>query len=93
MGNSSLVIALSISGSMLAAAAAAVANDVGELIEVATFLAVVSCRQAIEIRRRGISIEDDSGNWAFSALGEIVTQLPSILDQYHENQVRQCLSR
>jgi len=78
---------------MLAAAAAAVANDVGELIEVATFLAVVSCRQAVEIRRRGIKIEHESGDWAFSALGEIVTQLPSILDRFHENQVRQCLPR
>ena len=93
IGILSPVIALSISGSMLAAAAAAVANDVGELIEVATFLAVVSCRQAVEIRRRGIKIEHESGDWAFSALGEIVTQLPSILDRFHENQVRQCLPR
>jgi zearalenone synthase, nonreducing iterative type I polyketide synthase len=89
IGNSSPVIALSISGSMLAAAAAAVANDVGELIEVATFLAVVSCRQAVEIRRRGMKIEHDSGDWAFSALGEIVNQLPSILSQFNENQVSQ----
>jgi hypothetical protein len=72
---------------MLAAAAAAVASDIGELIEVATYLVVVSCRQAIEIRRRGKRIEDESGDWAFFALGEIVTQLPSILDRFHEQQV------
>src|SRR4051812_48027425 len=84
----STVVALSISGSMLAAAAAAVANGIEELIEVATYLAVVSCRQAIEIRRRGIEIEDSSGDWAFFALGDIVGQLPSILGQFHEDEVR-----
>jgi hypothetical protein len=88
--NSSPVIALSISSSMLAAAAAAVANDVGELIEVATFLAVVTCRQAVQIRLRGIQMEDGSGDWAFSALGEIVTHLPLILDNFHRDHVRQC---
>lgn len=87
--NSSPVIALSISSSMLAAAAAAVANDVGELIEVATFLAVVTCRQAVQIRLRGIQIENNNGDWAFSALGEFVTDLPLVLDNFHKDQVRE----
>jgi hypothetical protein len=73
---------------LLPAAAAAVANDVGELIEVSTFLATVACRMAVQVTRRSIQIEDDSGAWAFSTLGEIVTQLPSILEQFHEDQVR-----
>lgn len=85
--NSSTVIALSISSSMLAAAAAAVANDVDELIEVATFLAVVTCRQAVQIKLRGLQIEHGNGNWAFSALGEIVAHLPLILDNFHRDQV------
>jgi hypothetical protein len=83
------VIALSICGSLLPAAAAAVANDVGELIEVSTFLATVACRLAVQVTRRSIQIEDDSGAWAFSTLGEIVTQLPSILEHFHDDQVRQ----
>jgi hypothetical protein len=83
------VIALSICGSLLPAAAAAVANDVGELIEVSTFLATVACHMAVQVTRRSIQIEDDSGAWAFSTLGEIVTQLPAILEQFHEDQVSQ----
>lgn len=83
------VISLGICGSLLPAAAAAVANDIGELIEVSTFLATVACRLAIQVARRSIQIEDDiSGSWAFSALGEVVTKLPSILRQFHEDQVR-----
>jgi hypothetical protein len=88
--NSSPVIALGICSSMLAAAAAAVANDVGELIEVATYLAVVACRTAVQIRLRGIQIEPGNGDWAFAALGEVVTHLPLILDNFHKDQVGQC---
>jgi len=86
--HSSSVISLGICGSLLPAVAAACANDVDELIEVSTFLAGVACRVAVQIARRSIQIEDESGSWAFSTLGEIVTQLPSILEQFHENQVR-----
>jgi hypothetical protein len=81
------VIALSISASLLPAAAAAVANDVDELIEAATFLAVVSFRLAVQIRRRGDQIESENGEWAFFALGEIVAQVPSILEHFHKDQV------
>ena len=87
--NSPPVIALGISGSLVSATAAGVANDVAELIEVATYLARVSCRHAISIRRRSIKIEEGNGDWAFSALGEIVAQLPSILERFHKDQVRQ----
>ncbi|KAG0645604.1 Polyketide synthase [Hyphodiscus hymeniophilus] len=83
---SSPVIALSISGSTLAAAAAAVANSVSELIDVATFLAVVSCRLGVMIGLRGREIEVDGGCWAFSAVGNVITELPSILDRFHHDQ-------
>jgi len=88
--NSSPVIALGISASLLPAAAAAVANDIEELIEVAIFLAVLSCRLAVQIRRRGIQIENGHGNWAFSVVGETVTQLSYNLERFHEEQVRRC---
>jgi Starter unit:ACP transacylase in aflatoxin biosynthesis len=87
--NSQPVISLGICGSLLPAAAAAVANDVGELIEVSTFLATVACRLAVQVTRRSMQIEDDGGAWAFSTIGEIVTQLPSILEQFHEDLVSQ----
>ena len=87
--NSSPLIGLGISASLLPVAAAAVANDVEELIEVAIFLAVVSCRLAVQIRRRGIQIEDGPGDWAFSAVGEAIVQLPYDLERFHEEQVRQ----
>lgn len=73
---------------MLAAAAAAVANSVSELIEVATFLAVVSCRLGVQIGLRGREIEADGGCWAFSAVGDVIEKLPSILDHFHNDQVR-----
>lgn len=73
---------------MLAAAAAAVADSVSELIEVATFLAVVSCRLGVQIGLRGREIEADGGSWAFSAVGDVITKLPSILDHFHNDQVR-----
>ena len=81
------VIALSICGSFLPAAAAAVANDVGELIELSTFIVGVAFRMAVHITRRALRIENGSGTWAFSALGEIATQLPSIIEQFHEKEV------
>jgi hypothetical protein len=84
------VIALSICGSLLPAAAAAVANDVDDLIEVSTFIATVAFRMAVQVTRRAMAIENNSGAWAFSALGEIVTQLPSALEKFHEDQVRLC---
>ena len=87
VGAWSTVVALSISGSLLAAAAAAVSNDIGDLIEVGTYLAVVSCRQAIQIRRRAIELEDEDGYWGFTALGEIVDKIPSILNHFHRDQV------
>ena len=85
--NSPPILALCICGGLLPAAAAAVATNVSELIEVASFLAAVACRVAVQISRRSIQIEDNTGSWAFSALGKIVTQLPSILDQFHRSQV------
>jgi hypothetical protein len=81
------ILTLGICGGLLPAAAAAVATNVAELIEVATFLAAVTCRVAVQISRRSMQIEDGTGSWAFSALGKIVTQLPSILDQYHKIEV------
>lgn len=83
----STVVALSISGSMLAAAAAAVSTDISDLIEVGTYLAVVSCRQAVQIRRNALEIDNTGGYWAFTALGKIVNQLPSILGDFHHDQV------
>jgi hypothetical protein len=87
--NSPLVVALSICGSLLPAVAAAVANDVGELIEVSTFLATVACRVSVHVVRRSMQIDDSNGAWAFSTYGEVVTRLPSILEQFHEDQVSQ----
>ena len=88
--NSQPVIALGICGSLLPAAAAAVSSDVGELIEVSTYLAGVACRLAIQVARRSLQIEEDGGGaWAMSALGEVVTKLPAILSQFHEEQVRE----
>ena len=85
---SSPVIALSICGSLLPAAAAAVSHNVRELIEVSTFLAAVTCRPAVQIKRRGIQIEVGNGGiWACSCLGQIVPQLRSILEKFHQVQV------
>ena len=75
---------------MLAAAAAAVANEVSELVEVATFLAVVSCRLGVQIGLRGREIEADDGSWAFSAMGDVISKLPSILSHFHTDQVSDC---
>jgi hypothetical protein len=87
--NSPQLLTLGICGGLLAAAAASVARNVAELIEVASLLAGVTCRVAVEISRRAIQIEDDdTGSWAFSALGAVVPELPSILDQFHKDQVQ-----
>lgn len=73
---------------MLAAAAPAAASNVDELIELGTYLAVVSCRMGVHIKLRGIQIEADNGCWALSAAGEVVNQLPMILGQFHQEFVR-----
>ncbi|KAH8592115.1 hypothetical protein B0O99DRAFT_689896 [Bisporella sp. PMI_857] len=85
--NSPQILALGICGGLLTASAAAVAKNVTELIEAATYLSGVACRVAVAISRRSVQIEDDTGSWAFSTLGaNVVGQLPSILDQFHRNQ-------
>ena len=87
--NSPQLLTLGVCGGLLAAAAASIATNVAELIEVASLLAGITCRVAVEITRRAIQIEDDdTGSWAFSAFGAVVPELPSILDQFHKAQVR-----
>lgn len=87
--NAPQVLTLGVCGGLLAAAAASIATTVSELVELASLLAGITCRVAVEISRRAINIEDDvDGSWAFSVLGTIVPDLPSILDQFHEAQVR-----
>lgn len=83
------IISLSICGSLLPAVAVAVANDIGELIEVSTYMAVVACRVSVQVVRRSMQIDDSSGPWAFSTYGEIVPRLPAILERFHEDQVSQ----
>lgn len=78
---------LGICGGLLAAAAAAVARNLAELIEAASFLAGVTCRVAAAVSRRAVQIEDGTGSWAFSTVGNIVTQLAPILEQFHRVQV------
>ncbi|KAI9037691.1 uncharacterized protein KD926_000107 [Aspergillus affinis] len=80
------LLSLGICGGLLPAATAAVATNVGELIEVASYLAGVNCRVAATISRRSVQIEDDTGSWAFSALGSVVSQLPQILEQFHKHE-------
>ncbi|KAK2801683.1 Type I Iterative PKS [Onygenales sp. PD_10] len=80
------LVAFGICGGLLAAATAAVATNVAELIVVANYIVTVAVRVGVATSRRSLQIEDDTGSWAFSALGKIVPQLPSILDQYHRAQ-------
>ncbi|RYP11137.1 hypothetical protein DL765_007886 [Monosporascus sp. GIB2] len=86
LSSSTPLLSLGICGGLLPASAAATATNVGELIEVASYLAGVNCRVAATISRRSVQIEDDTGSWAFSALGKVVMQLPTILDQFHKQQ-------
>jgi hypothetical protein len=73
---------------MVAAAAPAAAQNIDELIELGTYLAVVSCRMGVQIKLRGNQIDTEAGCWAFSAAGEVVSQLPLILAQFHQEYVR-----
>ncbi|KAM7216845.1 hypothetical protein V8F06_007822 [Rhypophila decipiens] len=81
------VVCLGICGGLLPAAVAAVATNVSQLVQVGSYLAGINCRVAAAISRRSVQIEDDTaGSWAFSALGGVVPQLPSILDKFHREQ-------
>ncbi|KAF7503263.1 hypothetical protein GJ744_004054 [Endocarpon pusillum] len=87
-GTSRQTLLLGICGGLLPAATAAASTNVAELIQVASFFVGLNCRVAVAISRRSVEIENDKGSWAFSALGSVVTQLPSILDHFHEEEVR-----
>lgn len=89
LDSSTPLLSLGICGGLLPAAAVAVATNIHELIEVASYLARVNCRVAVAISRRSLGIESGTGSWAFSVLGkDIVAQLPDILKQFHREQVR-----
>ncbi|RYP85130.1 hypothetical protein DL769_001034 [Monosporascus sp. CRB-8-3] len=83
LSSSTPLLSLGICGGLLPAAAAAVATNVGELIEVGSYLAGINCRVAASISRRSIQIEDGTGSWAFSVLGKVVSELPKLLAQFH----------
>ncbi|RYO88710.1 hypothetical protein DL764_008697 [Monosporascus ibericus] len=83
LSSSTPLLSLGICGGLLPAAAAAVATNVGELIEVGSYLAGINCRVAARISRRSIQIEDGTGSWAFSVLGKVVSELPKLLAQFH----------
>ncbi|KAK8074379.1 Bcpks15 [Apiospora hydei] len=86
LSNSTPLLSLGICGGLLPAAAVAVATNVNELIEVASYLAGVNCRVAVAISRRSTQIEDGPGSWAFSVLGKAVSQLPDILEEFQRKQ-------
>lgn len=87
LDSSTPLLSLGICGGLLPAAAVAVATNIHELIEVASYLARVNCRVAVAISRRSLGIESGTGSWAFSVLGkDIVAQLPDILKQFHREQ-------
>lgn len=89
LDSSTPLLSLGICGGLLPAAAVAVATNIHELIEVASYLARVNCRVAVAISRRSLEIESGTGSWAFSVLGkDIVAQLPDILKDFHREQVR-----
>lgn len=81
------IVILGICGGLLSAAAAAVSRNIAELIEVGSFLAGITCRVAVAISRRAVEIDDENGSWAFTAMGDVVSQLPTILEQFNRNQV------
>ncbi|KAL1961387.1 hypothetical protein VTO42DRAFT_115 [Malbranchea cinnamomea] len=80
------LVAFGICGGLLSAVTAAVATTIAELIATARYLVAVAVRVGVATSRRSLQIEDDTGSWAFSALGKVVPQLPSILDEYHRAQ-------
>ncbi|KAI8933688.1 hypothetical protein NX059_009407 [Plenodomus lindquistii] len=88
LDGSTPLLSLGICGGLLPAAAVAVATNIHELVEVASYLARVNCRVAVAISRRSMEIESGTGSWAFSVLGKVVAQLPDILKDFHREQVR-----
>ncbi|KAI0202479.1 putative polyketide synthase [Astrocystis sublimbata] len=85
LSNSTPLLSLGICGGLLPAAAAAVATNVNELVEVASYIAGINCRVAAAISRRSIQVEDSTESWAFSVLGKVVGELPKILAQFHRD--------
>ena len=73
---------------LLPAAALVAARDTNELFEIAREIISITFRMSIEIQRRLTMIEDSDLSWAITLLGKTPKRVQSILDLFHQTQVR-----
>ena len=74
-------------GSIVAIAAACV-TSVTELLAVGPEIVSIAVRLGLEVLRRSDNIEPSYDNWTIAILNSSVTSIQSMLDTFHQSQVR-----